>query len=80
MSGGIKALMHPCSGSEVIDLNYFIDCVEAPVTNHKKATNVFVLLARERGFFDQASISNKFVDMECTICLDIMAGKVLSVC
>jgi len=41
------------AGSGVIDLNYFIDCVEAPVTNHKKATNVFVLLARERGFFDQ---------------------------
>jgi len=41
------------AGSGVIDLRYFIDCVEAPVTDHKKATNVFILLAKERGFFDQ---------------------------
>ena len=32
---------------------YFMDCVEAPLTDHKKATNVFLLLAAERGFFDQ---------------------------
>ena len=30
-----------------------MDCVEAPLTDHKKATNVFLLLAAERGFFDQ---------------------------
>ena len=42
-------------GSGVVDLRYFIDCVEAPVTDHKKATNVFILIAKERGFFDQAS-------------------------
>jgi len=41
------------AGSGVINLNDFIDCVEAPVIDHKKATNVIVLLARERGFFDQ---------------------------
>jgi len=40
-------------GSGVIDLQIFMDCVEAPVTDHKKATNVFILLARERGIFDQ---------------------------
>ena len=45
-------------GSGVVDLRYFIDCVEAPVTDHKKATNVFLLLAKERGFFDQASSGN----------------------
>ena len=27
--------------------------MEAPLTDHKKATNVFLLLAAERGFFDQ---------------------------
>ena len=32
-----------------------MDCVEAPLTDHKKATNVFLLLAAERGFFDQVS-------------------------
>lgn len=37
----------------MIELKYFIDCVEAPLTDHKKATNVFLLLAAERGFFDQ---------------------------
>ena len=37
----------------LIELKYFIDCVEAPLTDHKKATNVFLLLAAERGFFDQ---------------------------
>ena len=45
----------PNPGSGVVDLRYFIDCVEAPVTDHKKATNVFILIAKERGFFDQAS-------------------------
>ena len=40
-------------GSGLIELKYFIDCVEAPLTDHKKATNVFLLLAAERGFFDQ---------------------------
>ena len=55
----MKALIHPWTGCGVINLNDFIDCVEAPVIDHKKATNVIVLLARERGFFDQASILNK---------------------
>eukprot|EP00092_Neocalanus_flemingeri_P054474 GFUD01064149.1.p1 GENE.GFUD01064149.1~~GFUD01064149.1.p1 ORF type:complete len:542 (+),score=142.40 GFUD01064149.1:157-1782(+) len=40
-------------GSGVIDLRCVIDCVEAPLTDHKKATNVFILIAKERGFFDQ---------------------------
>ena len=37
----------------VIDLKSFIDCVEAPLSDHKKANNVFFLVAEERGFFDQ---------------------------
>ena len=40
-------------GSGVIDLKCLADCVEAPLTDHKKATNVFILIAKERGFFDQ---------------------------
>ena len=40
-------------GSGVIDLRYVTDCVEAPLTDHKKATNVFILIAKERGIFDQ---------------------------
>ena len=40
-------------GSGVIDLQCFIDCVEAPLTDHKKASNVFILIAKERGLFDQ---------------------------
>ena len=40
-------------GAGVIHLDCFIDCVEAPLTDHKKATNVFILLAKERGLFEQ---------------------------
>ena len=40
-------------GSGVIDLSSVMDCVEAPLTDHKKATNVFILIAKQRGFFDQ---------------------------
>ena len=52
--------LYPClqggeRGSGLIELKYFMDCVEAPLTDHKKATNVFLLLAAERGFFDQVS-------------------------
>ena len=39
--------------SGVIDLSCVADCVEAPITDHKKATNVFILIANERGIFDQ---------------------------
>ena len=42
-------------GSGVIDLRYVTDCVEAPLTDHKKATNVFILIAKERGIFDQVA-------------------------
>ena len=42
------------AGAGVIQLDCFIDCVEAPLTDHKKATNVFILLAKERGLFEQA--------------------------
>ena len=41
----------------VIHLDCFLDCVEAPLTDHKKATNVFILLAKERGLFEQVSIA-----------------------
>ena len=41
------------AGAGVIHLDCFIDCVEAPLTDHKKATNVFILLAKERGLFEQ---------------------------
>ena len=41
------------AGAGVIQLDCFIDCVEAPLTDHKKATNVFILLAKERGLFEQ---------------------------
>ena len=37
----------------VIELKNFVDCLEAPLSDHKKANNVFFLLAEERGFFDQ---------------------------
>jgi len=37
----------------VIDLKSFVDCVEAPLSDQKKANNVFFLVAEERGFFDQ---------------------------
>ena len=37
----------------VIDLKNFVDCVEAPLSDQKKANNVFFLVAEERGFFDQ---------------------------
>ena len=37
----------------VIDLTNFVDCVEAPLSDQKKANNVFFLVAEERGFFDQ---------------------------
>eukprot|EP00090_Calanus_glacialis_P000833 TRINITY_DN10589_c0_g1_i1.p1 TRINITY_DN10589_c0_g1~~TRINITY_DN10589_c0_g1_i1.p1 ORF type:complete len:574 (-),score=101.45 TRINITY_DN10589_c0_g1_i1:167-1888(-) len=37
----------------VIDLKSFVDCVEAPLSDNKKANNVFFLVAEERGFFDQ---------------------------
>ena len=40
-------------GSGVIDLRCVMDCVEAPLTDHKKATNVFILIAKQRGFFTQ---------------------------
>ena len=40
-------------GAGVIHLECFLDCVEAPLTDHKKATNVFILLAKERGLFEQ---------------------------
>jgi len=40
-------------GSGVIDLRCVTDCVEAPLTDHKKATNVFILIAKERGIFEQ---------------------------
>lgn len=40
-------------GSGIIHLECFLDCVEAPLTDHKKATNVFILLAKERGLFEQ---------------------------
>ena len=40
-------------GSGVIDLRCVMDCVEAPLTDHKKATNVFILIAKQRGFFNQ---------------------------
>jgi hypothetical protein len=40
-------------GSGVIDLSCVMDCVEAPLTDHKKATNVFILIAKQRGFFNQ---------------------------
>ena len=42
-------------GAGVIHLDCFLDCVEAPLTDHKKATNVFILLAKERGLFEQVS-------------------------
>ena len=46
-----------CKGNErgcgIIELKYFASCVEAPLTDHKKATNVFLLIASQRGFFDQ---------------------------
>ena len=41
------------AGAGIIHLDCFIDCVEAPLTDHKKATNVFILLAKERGLFEQ---------------------------
>lgn len=40
-------------GAGTINLKYFSSCVEAPLTDHKKATNVFILLAMEKGFLDQ---------------------------
>ena len=40
-------------GTGVIDLRCVSDCVEAPLTDHKKATNVFILIAKERGIFEQ---------------------------
>ena len=46
-------------GAGVIHLDCFIDCVEAPLTDHKKATNVFILLAKERGLFEQVRYGTK---------------------
>ena len=43
-------------GSGVIDLRCVMDCVEAPLTDHKKATNVFILIAKQRGFFNQVGL------------------------
>ena len=40
----------------VIDLQHFSDCVEAPLSDQKKANNVFFLIAEERGFFDQVTV------------------------
>ena len=42
-------------GAGAINLKYFSSCVEAPLTDHKKATNVFILLATEKGFLDLVS-------------------------
>ena len=44
-------------GAGVIHLECFLDCVEAPLTDHKKATNVFILLAKERGLFEQVKLN-----------------------
>ena len=44
-------------GSGVIDLRCVMDCVEAPLTDHKKATNVFILIAKQRGFFNQVFVT-----------------------
>ena len=44
-------------GSGVIHLECFLDCVEAPLTDHKKATNVLILLAKERGLFEQVKLN-----------------------
>ena len=41
----------------ILDLKDFIDCTEAPISDNKKASNVFFLVAKERGFFDQVKIS-----------------------
>ena len=37
----------------VIDLTKFTDCLEAPLSDQKKANNVFFLLSEERGYFDK---------------------------
>ena len=37
----------------VIDLSQFTDCLEAPLSDQKKANNVFFLLSEERGYFDK---------------------------
>ena len=37
----------------VIDLTQFTDCLEAPLSDQKKANNVFFLLSEERGYFDK---------------------------
>ena len=37
----------------VIDLAQFTDCLEAPLSDQKKANNVFFLLSEERGYFDK---------------------------
>ena len=63
-------------GAGVIHLECFIDCVEAPLTDHKKATNVFILLAKERGLFEQ-------VRYQFSILLILaypITGSILSLC
>ena len=37
----------------VIELSKFTDCLEAPLSDQKKANNVFFLLSEERGYFDK---------------------------
>ena len=37
----------------MIDLAQFTDCLEAPLSDQKKANNVFFLLSEERGYFDK---------------------------
>ena len=64
------------TGSGVIELRYFIDCVEAPMTDHKKATNVFILLAKERGFFDQVRKKRKLIIIRNVH----LPGQILSFC
>ena len=61
-------------GSGVIDLSCVMECVEAPLTDHKKATNVFILIAKQRGFFNQVRIF-KIVDFEKWI---LCSGSILS--
>lgn len=68
------------AGAGIIHLDCFIDCVEAPLTDHKKATNVFILLAKERGLFEQVGCWFILCNSENVISVYLVTGSILFVC
>ena len=57
----------------MLHLKYYNACIEASLADHKKATNVFILLASEKGFLDQVCVETvratyiKIYTIGCTI-------------